>query len=56
MLTQKYLSKNSMRLQMNVATFKTISMRNMALKEELKTDPIREDMWLQQLKVNAINY
>ena len=56
MLIQKYLSKNSMRLQMNVATFKTISMRNKVLEGELKTDPIRGDMWLQQLKVNAINY
>lgn len=45
-----------MRLQMNVVTFKTIFMQNKVLKGELETDPIRVDMWLQQLKVNVINY
>lgn len=55
-LIQKCLSKNSMRLQMNVATFKTIFMRNMVLREERETDPIRGDKWRRQLKVNFINY
>jgi len=41
---------------MSAATFKTIFMRNMVLKEVLKTDPIQEDKWRQQLKVNLLNY